>query len=219
MPFLITLLFSLFGLLSGVAQQAKPGPSVRTEYTSDRLYLSVCSVPVAAPPVIVTRVTDDLIREFTHNPNQLFDWAFKGLGLQGEGKDLVILTVNHYNYNTRSGIYEGNFDFTFPRVIAFRDISITALICSKSGPGQNSEVSLELQSTNMIVRKAGGSLRVIPQPKGCLMVLQVHTRFSWFMDLLVTPHKYKTILDWRMAAFLENLRAEAEKRANTAPKS
>lgn len=219
MPFLIALLLSLLGSVNGLSQQPTPGPSVRTEHTPERLYLSVCSVLVAAPPVVATRVTDDLIREFTHDPNHLFEWAFKGLGLQGEGKDLLILTVNHYNYNTRSGIYEGNFDFIFPRVMAFRDISITALIGSESGPGQNSKVSLELQSTNMIVRKAGGFLRVIPQPKGCLMVLQVHMRFSWFMDLLVTSQKYKEILDWRMAVFMENLRAEAEKRANAAPKS
>lgn len=219
MKSLLAFLFCTLFTVGGVAQHAIPGAVVHTEYSLERTYMSVCSIAVAAPPNIATRVTDDLVREFTHNPNQLFEWAFKGLGLQGEGKDLVILTVNAYSYDTRSGIYKGNFNFNFPGVIALRDISVQALISSQSGPADSSRVSLELQSTNLMVRKAGGSLRVIPRPTGCLMVLQVEMRFSWFMDLLVTQKSYKAILEWRMAAFMKNLGAEAEKRAIHAPKS
>lgn len=216
-PLLSVLLWLVWAGSTGAA--VKPQTAVNTQYTRERVYLSVCSVAIAAPAPLATRVSDDLIREFTTDPDHLFEWAFKGLGLQGDGKDIVVLTVNRYTYDTRTGVYEGNFDFDIPGVTSFRDMTVKALIRSKAESGNRSEVSLELQNTNLIVRKAGGILKVVPHGSGCMMIVQVHFRFSWVMDLFVTQKNYKAIMEWRIASFMENLKNEAEKRAASAPKS
>ena len=186
---------------------------ISTEYTGERIYKSICRTYTSAPVEITTRVADDLVRDFTTQPNNLFNWAFKGLGLQGEGKDLIELIVNHYNYNTTTGVYKGNFDIIVPGFKNFRNINIDAVITSKTGPDKNSEIELDIKNTNIILRKAYGKMIINDKGKsGSEMSLEVQIKFSWIVDLFVTEKKYREIVEWRIKGLVDNVKGEIMKR-------
>ena len=186
---------------------------ISTEYTGGRIYRSISRIHISAPVEVTTRVADDLVRDFTTQPNDLFNWAFKGLGLQGDGKDLIELIVNHYNYNTTTGVYKGNFDIIIPGFRNFRNVNIDAIITSKTGPDKSSEIELDIKNTNIILRKAYGKMIVNDKGENSSeMSLEVQIKFSWIVDLFVTEKKYREIAEWRIMGLLKNLREETIKK-------
>ena len=186
---------------------------ISTEYTGDRIYKSISHIHILAPIETTTRVADDLVRDFTTQPNNLFNWAFKGLGLQGDGKDLIELIVNSYTYNTGTGVYKGNFDIIAPGFRNFRNINIDAIITSKTNSDKSSEIELDIKNTNIILKKAYGKMIVNDKGEaGSEMNLEVQIKFSWIVDLFLTEKKYRKIVEWRIMGLLENLRNESLRR-------
>jgi len=58
-----------------------------------------------------------------------------------------------------------------------------------------------------------GTITVVPQKDNeQLLVTNVRIKFGWFFNIFITKKRYKSIVEWRIKKFTENLKAECERR-------
>ena len=139
----------------------------------------------------------DLISQFRGNPDQLFGWAFKGLGRQegdGNEKNEVLIQLNQALYDPSTQIGTLVMDIIVPGLTTFDDVNIESRVTQKDLNDTVSEVSVDIFYSNS------------------LLCVTKNVRFGWFFNLFITQRRYRNIVEWRTDGFLKNLRDDAERR-------
>lgn len=158
----------------------------------------------------------DLISQFRGNPDQLFGWAFKGLGRQegdGNGKNEVLIQLNQALYDPSTQIGTLVMDIIVPGLTTFDDVNIESRVTQKDQNDTVSEVSVDIFYSNSLLKKAYGTFFVTQSSEGgTYLSIDIHIRFGWFFNLFITQRRYRNIVEWRTDGFLKNLRDDAERR-------
>ncbi|MDR1591582.1 MAG: hypothetical protein LBS16_01680 [Prevotellaceae bacterium] len=195
--------------------------SVRTsyksgQYTSSAVAYTQCSLQEA------DKVVEDLISQFQGDPERLFDWAFKGLGEQGgqSQRDEVLLVFKATTFDKMTGISCLLVDVIVSGTTLYKDVEIKSKVVKEQLPDGTIKVSVDIYYSNALLKKASGTFFVIPLAADRVqqkMVISV--RFGWFFNLFITQKRYKSIIEWRLDGFVDNIRRESERRHTKSLKS
>jgi len=187
--------------------------SIYTVY-KDGEFITQYQLRVKVPNKVSTEVADFLVSDFHNSPKNLFTWALKGLGLQ-KNNELIIVFKSSIN-DEKSNITHGIFDIVVPEIITFSKIKVDALVYKTRYTSGEQRVTANIMYSDLLLKNALGTLTIIPQPGNEeLLVTNVKIKFGWFFNLFITKKRYKSIVEWRIKKFTENIRTECLKRQNS----
>jgi len=203
------LLFVLFISLSCLAS---PTDSISTVYR-DGEFVTYCQVWVKASDSISNSVANDFDNQMRYDLDGLFSWALKGLNLRKEKKDLMLFYFKSTSFNKGTGVIRGIGDVIITDMITYPNIIVDSKLSKKSYSNGKSEFYIDLLYSNGFMKKMFATFTVIPKKEvGTWYTLENHVRFGWFFDIFITQSRFKSIMEWRLKRFVNNLRDEAEHR-------
>lgn len=159
---------------------------------------------------VVSIVADNLYSDFCNSPGHLFSWAMKDLGLQNKNNE-VIIVFKSSTYNPKTGIIHGIFDIDVPHFTTFKNIVVDAHVTKTRYTSGAIKLTTEIVYSSMLMKKAIGSITLIPQKNNnVLAVAKADISFGWFFNLFLTQKRYKSIVEWRIKKFADNVVDECE---------
>ncbi|MGN0186539.1 MAG: hypothetical protein ACI392_02175 [Paludibacteraceae bacterium] len=206
------LLLCVCGVL--LAAELLASDFLSTRYVNGE-FVSECAVDAVAPLSVCDSVVDDLIEQITSDYEQLFTWAFKGLGRQGgdDERDEVVITIKESTFDKMSGLCHMVADIEVSRITTFRDIALDSRVLQTKLADGTTRVDVDIFYSNSFLKKAYGTFFVKPLSDArCELRIQIHVRFGWFFNIFITQKRFRNIVEWRMHGFMQNLRTEAERR-------
>lgn len=199
----------LFSLSLAFHSIAAPVDSIWTVY-KDGEFTTQCQLKLKTSDRIVSEVSDHLVNDFHNSPGNLFNWALKNLGLQDKNNELIIVFKSSTN-DTKTRITHGVFDVVVPDIKTFHDIQVDAMVAKTKYNNGVTKVTANIAYSTLLLDKAYGIFTVIPQRNGDqIFVSNVKIKFGWFFNLFITNKRYKSIVEWRVKKFTENIKAECE---------
>ncbi|HPW89792.1 MAG TPA: hypothetical protein PLJ40_00030 [Paludibacteraceae bacterium] len=189
--------------------------SISTRY-ADGEFVSYCSVETNASLAVADEVVDDLIDQFRGNPEQLFEWAFKGLGKQtgDDSKNEVLLDLKLATFDKMTGKSHLLTDIVVPGFRTYKDVSIDSRVTKTKLKNGGTRVFVDIFYSNLLLKKAYGTFFVTPIADNKVMLsMRIHVRFGWFFNIFITQRRYRNVVEWRMQGFMNNMRDESERRA------
>jgi len=182
-------------------------------------FVTVCQKEVHTSGEYTSVAITRMIEESHTNPQNLFSWAFKGLGLQGQNNDEMVVVLKSSTFDKKNSIIHGFVDVEVPYVKTFNNVKIDALVKNELLPNGCVNGIADVLHSGFLLKKAKGTVTYIPLKNGNqLMKTETHIRFGWFLDLFISQKRYKSIVEWRVEKFTNNLQKEAEKKSFTAEK-
>lgn len=161
---------------------------------------------------IAQAVADYLVADFHNSPGHLFTWALKGLGLQNKNNELIIVFKSS-EHDTKNGITHGVFDIVVPGITTFSNIKVDAIVSKTKYTSGVIKVTANIIYSSLLLKNAIGTLLLVPQKNNELsLVTNVSINFGWFFNLFITQKRYKSIVEWRIKKFNENIIDECERR-------
>lgn len=160
---------------------------------------------------IASDVADYLVSDFHNSPGHLFNWALKDLGLQNKSNELIIVFKSS-THNTKTGITHGVFDIVVPHFTTFNDVKVDAIVSKTESNNGVIKVTANIVYSSLLLKNALGTITLIPQNNDLLLVTNVKINFGWFFNLFITQKRYKSIVEWRIKKFTENIIDELERR-------
>ena len=205
-----TLFLCLFSLISASAASAVD--PILTTY-KDGEFKTVYETRIKTSNKIASDVADYLVSDFHNSPGHLFQWAFKDLGLQNKNNEIIIIDKSA-NTDPKTGITHGVFDVVVPHFKTFRNVKVDAIVSKTQYSNGEIKVSANIIYSSLLLKSAVGIVTFLPQRNNeMLLVTNAGIRFGWFFNIFITKGRYKSIVEWRIKKFAENLKAECEKRA------
>lgn len=191
---------------------------MKTVYNDKRYFVSDASIAIDAPVEASKKVFDRLVHDMTTYPPEMFNWICSDLGFQGDSNDPVYLEYRSCKYNAKTGDYSITFDIQIPHLKTFHDVCATATIKIVDYVSGNKLGDVKIHYTNLVLKDAGGLLKVITLPNNQSQVdIHFQIKFGWFFNLFITRERYRKIFEWRFERFLQNYakyaRIEAAKMA------
>lgn len=186
--------------------------STTTTY-SDGAFKTRCELPVKLNANNAIEVADYLVNDFHNSPGHLFTWALKDLGLQNSSNELIIIFKSS-NHDSKTGITHGVFDIVVPHFTTFSNIKVDAIVSKSVNANGIVYVNAKIIYSSLLLKNALGTLNFIPQnnSKNYLLVSSVSINFGWFFNFFITQKRYKSIVEWRIKKFIENIKQECDKR-------
>jgi len=210
-------IFLLLAVLSIVGLFAAANDSISTVY-KDGVFISQYRCKVNVSEKVIDEVTNDLVSDFHSSSSNLFNWALKDLGLQNEGNELIII-LKSSNHDVKTGITHGLFDIEVPYFKTFSDIKVDAIVSKTKNSNGVTKVSANIIYSSLLLKNGLAILYAIPQKNNELIFFtNVTIRFGWFFNIFITKRRYKSIVEWRIKQFTENMRLECIKREKLASK-
>ena len=207
------LLIYLFVLLSANLY-AFSSDTISTVY-KDGEFVTQYLLKVKVQTKVSSEVADYLVNDFHNSPGNLFNWALKDLGLQNKNNELIIVFKSSVNDEKRN-ITHGVFDIVVPDIITFSGIKVDASVYKNRYSNGEQKVTANIIYSSLLMKNALGTLTLIPiQNNEQLLVTNVKIKFGWFFNLFITKKRYKSIVEWRIKKFTENIRTECLKRQNS----
>lgn len=164
---------------------------------------------------ITSDVADYLVSDFHNSPGHLFDWALKDLGLQNKKNELIIVFKSS-THDTKTGITHGVFDIIVPHFTTFNDVKVDAIVSKTENSNGVIKVTANIIYSSLLLKNALGTVTLIPQKNNdLLLVTNVKINFGWFFNLFITQKRYKSIVEWRIKKFTENIIDELQRRKET----
>lgn len=161
---------------------------------------------------IATKVADYLVTDFHNAPGHLFNWALKDLGLQNKNNELIIV-FKASNHDKKTGVTQGVFDIVVPHFTTFSDIKVDAIVSKKMYTNGIIKVTANIIYSSLLLKDAVGTLTLIPQKNNNLLITtDVKINFGWFFNIFITQRRYKSIVEWRIKKFAENIKIECDSR-------
>lgn len=188
--------------------------SISTRYVKGE-FISYCSIDAAAPKAVGDSIVEDLVDQITSDYEQLFSWAFKGLGQQGEDdvRDEVVVLVKESHFDRLSGICNMVVDIEVPHVTSFRDVPVDSKVLISNPNDATTRVDVDIYYSNAVLKKAYGIFFVKAIDEDHIeMSVEVHVRFGWFFNIFITQRRFRNIFEWREQGFMNNLKEEALRR-------
>jgi len=211
---LFSLFLLLFFYLHSPAVELMPD-SISTVYKNGE-FVSQYKTKFRVSSKIVSDVTDYLVDDFHNSPSNLFNWILKGLGLEDKKDAEVIFIIKPSFHDEKTGITHGHFDIVVPHFTTFRDVKVDAIVAKKIYKNGDTKVSADIIYSSFLLKNGLGTITVIPQKDNeQLLITNVRIKFGWFFNIFITKKRYKSIVEWRIKKFTENLKAECERRQKT----
>jgi hypothetical protein len=202
----------LFVLSISSTSLATPTDSISTVYR-DGEFVTYCQVWVKASDSISNSVANDFDTQMRYDLDGLFGWAFKGLNLRKEKKDLMLFYFKSTNFNKETGVIRGKGDVIITDMITYPNIIVDCKLSKKNYTSGKSEFYIDLLYSNGFIKKMYATFTVVPKKEvGTWYISENHVRFGWFFDFFITQSRFKTIMEWRLKRFVNNLKTEAEHR-------
>ena len=161
---------------------------------------------------VVTSVADYLVTDFHNSPGHLFTWALKDLGLQNKNNELIIVFKSS-THDVKTGITHGVFDIVVPGVTTFSNIKVDAIVSKTKYTSGVVKVTANIVYSSLLLKNAVGTILLVPQKNNNIAVItDVDINFGWFFNFFITQKRYKSIVEWRIKKFTENIIDECEHR-------
>ena len=107
-------LFLLAIVLNSISLRAAPEPQyLKTTYSNGE-FITVCQTEVNAGEIQTNAVIARMIDEFHTKPVNLFDWALKNLGMQGQKNNEMIVVLKTSKFDKKTGITHGTEVISLP---------------------------------------------------------------------------------------------------------
>jgi len=75
------------------------------------------------------------------------------------------------------------------------------------------KVTANIIYSSLLLKHALGTVTIIQQKNNQLLfITNVSIKFGWFFNIFITRKRYKSIVEWRIKKFTENLKYECEHR-------
>jgi len=202
----------ILAFVSVLAAHSVPSDTIFTIY-KDGEFTTQCQRKVKASNEVATEVSDYLVSDFHNSPGHLFTWALKDLGLQEKKNNELIIVFKSSNHDLKTGITHGIFDIEVPNITSFKNIKVDAIVTKTKYMNGTKKVTADIAYSSLLLDKATGFLMVIPQKNNeQLYVTKFNIKFGWFFNMFITQKRYKSIVEWRIKKFTENMKAETERR-------
>lgn len=187
--------------------------SISTVY-KDREFISQYQTKAKISNKVTDEVAEYLVNDFHKTPDNLFNWALKDLGLQNKNDELLfILKTSDTDYKT--GVTHGKFDIVVQYITTFKDVKVDAIVAKTKYKNSVIKVSANIIYSTALLKKATGIIRFIPvNDNEQIIVTDVNLKFGWFFNIFITKKRYKSIVEWRIKKFTENIKNECLKRQN-----
>lgn len=184
--------------------------TVYTQY-KDGAFRTYSTVVVSCPLDTAETVLDDFIAQFRGDPDLLFEWALRDLGVQEEDDIQIDLQKTLYDPETGIGIIVT--DLIIPGFTTFEDIQIQSKITKSYLKNKTVKVFVDVYNLNYFMKKAFGTFYIIPVSDNQVMLaIDVHMKFGWFFNIFVTQSVYANVFEWRIQGFMNNMRVEMIRR-------
>jgi hypothetical protein len=158
-------------------------------------------------------MSDDFVNQFHATPNLLFTWALKGLGLEGQKSYELKLNLKTAVLDPKTGITHGLVDVVVPNITTFNDVAVDARITKNTLVNGGRKVQADVLYSRFLIEKACGSFFIVPQGENeQLIITNLTIKFGWFFNIFITEQRYKSIVEWRIRKFADNIKVELEKR-------
>jgi hypothetical protein len=162
---------------------------------------------------VVGDVSENLVTDFHNSPANLFNWALKDLGLQEKKENELTFIIKPSQFDEKTGITHGLFDIIVPNITTFKNVKIDAIVAKKTRKSGETEVIADIIYSSLLLKNGLGTIIIIPQKNNeQLLIANVRIRFGWFFNIFITKKRYKSIIEWRIKKFSENIKKECEKR-------
>jgi hypothetical protein len=190
---------------------AASADSITTIY-QDGEFKSRCHVIVRATETNVCEVEDKLLYDFHNTPGNLFNWALKDLGLQEKKRNDIIFILKSSVTDKKSNVTHGKFDIIIPLVTTFNNVIVDAIVSKTKCNNRENSVTAEIIYSSLLLKHGVGILTIIPVKNNeFLFTTNVSIKFGWFFNIFITRRRYKSIVEWRIKKFTENMKVECEK--------
>lgn len=207
-----TIITFLFVSLAFIAVQANtPYQYLKTAYT-DGEFVTVCRKEVNGNVLQSNAVILQMIEQLNNKPMKLFDWALKDLGLQGQKNDEMIIVLKNSRFDKNTGITHGLVDVTIPNLQSIRDVKVDAVVKTELLPNGQLIGSVVVVNSGFLLKNAYATITSSPMKNGNqLLQTETHIQFGWLLKFFITQNRYKSIVEWRIDKFTENMQKETEK--------
>ena len=187
--------------------------SISTIYDNGE-FVTQYQIRLKVPSKITNDVSDYLLSDFHNSSSNLFNWALKDLGLQNKNNELIIVFKSSIN-DEKTNITHGVFDIVVPDIITFSGIKVDAKVAKTRYVNGDTKVTANIMYSSLLMKNALGCLTIVQQPNNeQLLITNVKIKFGWFFNIFITQKRYKSIVEWRIKKFTENIRNECLKRQN-----
>lgn len=161
----------------------------------------------------VIMLADDFVNQFHTTPNTLFTWALKGLGLEGQKSHEMKINLKSAVFDSKTGITHGLVDVMVPNITTFNNVAVDARVTKNILVNGGRKVQAEVLYSRFLLEKASGAFIIVPLAENeQLIVSNLTIKFGWFFNIFITEQRYKSIVEWRVRKFTDNLKIEVEKR-------
>lgn len=185
--------------------------SIQSVYANGEFQTHYQRHTLSTPP-IATDVANYLESDFHKAPSHLFEWALKDLGLQNKNNELIIILKSSTD-DPKTGITHGIFDIIVPHFTTFKDVKVDAIVSKSKYTNGSIKVVANIIYSSLLLKNAQGVITFIPQKNNDLvLVTDVKINFGWFFNFFITKRRYKSIVEWRIKKFTENIADECELR-------
>ena len=186
--------------------------SISTSY-KDGEFFTQYKIKFKVSNKVVSDVADYLVADFHNSSGNLFNWALKDLGLQEKKNYEILFIINSSNHDEKTGITHGNFDIVVPHFTTFKNVKVDAIVSKKSFTNGEIKVIADIIYSSFMLKNATGIVTLIPLNNNeHMLITNVSIKFGWFFNIFITKKRYKSIVEWRIKKFSENLIDECKKR-------
>jgi len=193
---------------------AIPNDSIKTVF-KDGHFRTEYQTKVKASDKIASEVANDLLKDFHNSPYNLFNWALKDLGLQEKKRNDIIFILKTSKTDTKTGVTHGEFDIVVPLFTTFRDVKVDAIVSRTKYLNGEMKVTANIIYSSLLLKYALGTVTIVQlRNNELLFITNVSIKFGWFFNIFITKRRYKSIVEWRIKKFTENLKNECEQRQN-----
>lgn len=202
----------LFVLATQLSRAAYPD-SIFTAY-EDGVFRTYCQTQANVPMKLAKQTVDDFIIDFRNDPELLFEWALKGLGVQNDAdKDFILWNITATSYDPQTSLAYMITDISFPGITTIDDIKIDLIVREKQLADGGTHIYVEVRYSNAFFNKACGDFYVYPiSDSEVLLTLESKVKYSWFFDVFITLKSYRKMAEFRVAGLLDNFKNEMERR-------
>ena len=186
--------------------------SITTVYKNGE-FRSRYQIKVRASDNDVCEAANKLIFDFHNTPGNLFNWALKDLGLQDKKKNEIIFILKSSKTDSKTGITHGKFDIIVPFVTTFNDVIVNAIVSKTKCTNGEMKITANIIYSSLLLKNGLGTLTIVPVNKNeQLFITNVSIKFGWFFNIFITKKRYKSIVEWRIKKFTENMKSECERK-------
>ncbi|MDO4190399.1 MAG: hypothetical protein Q4D14_01755 [Bacteroidales bacterium] len=185
---------------------AARGDTLFTNYSKGTYH--TCAVRyVDAQMAPTDSLVDLLIYQFRNDIEPIFDWAFKGLGNSQSDKERreVQLYFRRFAFDEKTSVGTFWADIVVPGVKTFKDVEVKSRILKNVVPDKQITTTMEIFYSNSILKDAHGTLRIVKVDNQLAVRIDTFVTFGWFFNIFITQRRYRNLLEWRVAGFVDNL--------------